>query len=39
MPYVLSGLPPAPVITGLQVPAVVQDGQDVTISIKAETKP
>jgi hypothetical protein len=39
MPYVLSGLPPAPVITGLQVPAVVQDGQDVTVTIRAETKP
>lgn len=39
MPYVLSGLPPVPIITQLQVPPVVQDGQDVNVTICAEVKP
>ena len=39
LPYVLSGLPPVPVITRLQVPAVVKDGETVSIAIKAEVKP
>jgi hypothetical protein len=39
LPYILSGLPPVPMITQLQVPPVVQDGQDVTVTLRAETKP
>ena len=38
MPYILSGLPPVPIITQLQVPPVVQDGADVPVTIRAEVK-
>ena len=38
MPYILSGLPPVPMITQLQLPPVVQDGTDVPVTIRAEVK-
>jgi hypothetical protein len=38
MPYILSGLPPVPIITQLEVPPVVQDGADVPVTIRAEVK-
>jgi hypothetical protein len=38
-PYVLSGLPTLPVITELSLPAIVNEGDQATISITAEVKP
>lgn len=39
LPYVLSGLPPVPMITSLDVPPVVQDGEDLTVTVRAATNP
>lgn len=38
-PYVLSGLPPVPVITFLSIPTTVADGQDLQVQIRAEVHP
>ncbi|HPA19367.1 MAG TPA: hypothetical protein PLU30_16590 [Verrucomicrobiae bacterium] len=38
-PYVLSGLPPVPVITLLSIPNTVPDGEDLQVQIRAEVHP
>lgn len=38
-PYVLSGLPPIPVITRLSIPNTVPDGQDLQVEVRAEVHP